>query len=327
MTQWSRFPPSTLESFPESWSPAPRNYGSPPPSYDESIADMPPDYTSTDALAYAKTPDYLPFPSFRASSRSSVRNGLRKRNASSPTTSFFLDVKSPYVDIDFGYSETGIKSHAKKKAKAAAKPKPAAAATPADEGKKEEEAGGGDGGGDPPADSGAGGDGGDGDKGKKKTKKEKEEEERLKKEEEERLQKEEEERLAKEEEERLAKEEEERLAKEAEEEAERKKKEEEEAAAAAAAKPSILNATAGLSWGKEPAADDWASFGAAAPGKKKKGKKGKVCHFGFLVTHSSTLTHDRRPSPHPRLLLILQRNRRQHSTILTWTKQVRQRLT
>lgn len=249
-------------------------------------------------------------------------------------SSFFLDVKSPYVDIDFGYSDTGIRSHAKKKAKATAAKKPTVAPPPADDGNKGEEAGGGggdNGGGDSPADSGAGGDGGDGDKGKKKTKKEKEEEERLKKEEEERVKKEEEERLQKEEEERLQKEEEERLAKEAEEEAERKKKEEEEAAAAAAAaaKPSILSAASGLSWGKEPASntDDWSSFGAAAPGKKKKGKKGKVCHFGFLVTHSSTLTHDRRPSPHPRLLLILQRNRRQHSTILIWTKQVRQRLT
>jgi hypothetical protein len=278
---------------------------------------MPPDYTSTDALARARTPDYLPFLSFRASPRSSACNPLRKRNSSSPKSSLFLDVKSLYVDIDFGYSENGIKSHAKKKANKAATKKPAPAATPVDDGKKEEEpAGGGDGGGDPPADSGAGGDGGDGDKGKKKTKKEKEEEERLKKEEEERLRKEEEERLQKEEEERAQKEEEERLAKEAEEEAERKKKEEEEAAAAAAAKPSILKATADLSWGKEPA-DDWASFGAGAPGKKKKGKKGKVCHLGFLVTHRSALTHYRRPSPLPRLLLTLQRNRQQPLTIST----------
>ena len=310
----------------ESWSPSLRNYGSPPPSYDESVADMPPDYTSTNALAFAKTPDSSPFPSFRASLCSSV-NHLRKHNSSSPKSSFLLDVKSPYVDIDFGYSDTGIRSHAKKAKKATAK-KPAAAPPPADDSKGEEAGGGDNGGGDPPADSGAGGDGGDGDKGKKKTKKEKEEEERLKKEEEERAKKEEEERLAREEEERLQKEEEERLAKEAEEEAERKKKEEEEAAAAAAAKPSILSATSGLSWGKEPASntDDWASFGAAAPGKKKKGKKGKVGHFGFLVTHSSTLTYDR-PSPHPRLLLTLQRNRRQHSTTLFLTKEALQRLT
>jgi outer membrane biosynthesis protein TonB len=248
---------------------------------------------------------------------------LRKRKTSYPTSSFFLDVKSPYVDIDFGYSDTGIRSHAKKGKKAAAAKKPAPAAAPVDDGNKGEEAGGGDnGGGDPPADSGAGGDGGDGDKGKKKTKKEKEEEERLKKEEEERVKKEEEERLQKEEEERLQKEEEERLAKEAEEEAERKKKEEEEAAAAAAAKPSILSATSGLSWGKEPASntDDWAAFGAAAPGKKKKGKKGKVCRFGFLVTHSSTLTYDRRPRPLPHLLLTLQRNRQPRLTTSIWTK-------
>ncbi|KAF1828446.1 hypothetical protein BDW02DRAFT_652053 [Decorospora gaudefroyi] len=75
--------------------------------------------------------------------------------------------------------------------------------------------------------------------------------------------------------ERLRLEEEERLVKEVEEEAERRKKEEEEAAAAA--KPMVVSATSGLSWEEKLAlnTDDWAAFGAGAPGKKK-GKKGKT---------------------------------------------------
>jgi hypothetical protein len=275
-----------------------QGYEIPPPSYDESFADLPPDYTVTDALAIAHAPEYTPFTSHDDSLCSGVSKRLRIGNSSLFSSSFFFDEKSLYADIDFGYCETGIKSHAKKKAKPAAK-KPAAASTPPEEKKEEEAAGGGDGGGgDPPADGGAGGgDGGDGGddggkKGKKKTKKEKEEEERLKKEEEERLQKEEDERLQREEEERAQKEEEERLAKEAEEEAERKKKEEEDAAAAAAAKPmKITSALADLSWANpNETTDDWAAFGAAAPGKKKKGKKGKVRDSVYLITSCSTLT-------------------------------------
>jgi flagellar biosynthesis GTPase FlhF len=254
------------------------------------MADLPPDYTSTDALAYAQTPDYTPFPSLKASICSNAPNCLYLSCDISPSTSLFFDEKSLYADIDFGFDEAGVKLHAKKKAKATAK-KPAMS-NAIDEGDKkpEETSGGGDGGGgDPPADGSAGGgDGGDekggddsGKKGKKKSKKEVEEEERLKKEEEERVAKEEEERLAKEEEEQ-------RLAKEAEEEAERKRKEEEDAAAAAAAATSAAN---DLSWAQPaPTNDDWGSFAAPAVGKKKKGKKGKVRHLGYVMTSSRTLT-------------------------------------
>lgn len=272
---------------PDLWNQKSRTVGSPPPSYDDSVADLPPDYTDTNALAFVQTPEYTPFPSLNASICSDVPNCLRLSRDTSPSSSLFLDEKSVYVEIDFGFDESGIKSHAKKNKKAAAK-KPAASNAIDDSSNKPEEApaGGDGGGGDPPADGGAGGgDGGDGGsggddagkKGKKKSKKDKEEEERLKKEEEERLKKEEEDRLAKEEEERLAK--------EAEEEAERKKKEEEEAAAAAAAAVAT-SASADLSWANDaPKDDDWGSFAATAvPGKKKKGKKGKVRNLGYVMT-------------------------------------------
>jgi hypothetical protein len=261
---------------PDLWNEASRTFGSPPPSYDDSIADLPPDYTSTDALAYARSPDYTLFPSLDASICSNVPNCLRLSCDTSPSSSLFLDEKSMYMDIDFGFSEEGVRSHAKKKNNKAAVKKPAMSNALDDGDKKPDEApAGGDGGGDPPADGGAGsgdgGDGGDDKKGKKKSKKEAEEEERKKKEEEERL--------AKEEEERLAKEEEERLAKEAEEEAERKKKEEEAEAAAAA--DAAAKAANSLSWAEPTTGtDDWGNFAATATtGKKKKGKKGKVRHL------------------------------------------------
>jgi hypothetical protein len=273
-------PPQSAPSS-DLWNEASRSFGSPPPSYDDSVADSPPDYTSTDALAFAKTPEYTPFSSLNASICANVPNCLRLCRDTSSNSSLFLDQKSLYVDIDFGFNDAGVKSHAKKKAKAAAKKPAVSNAIDDGEKKKEEEtAGGGDGaGGDPPADGGAGGgddgdkgggdDSGSGKKGKKKTKKETEEEERLKKEEEERL----------------AKEEEDRLAKEAEEEAERKKKEEEEAAAAAAA---ATSASADLSWADPaPANDGWDSIAATTTaGKKKKGKKGKVRHLGYVIDTS-----------------------------------------
>jgi hypothetical protein len=318
----------------EPWNRSPSIVEPPPPSYDESIADLPPDYTSTDALAIAQIPEYSPFSSLDTLLYSTTPRRPRTSNKRLPSPSTLrLDVKSPRVDIDFGYCETGIKSHAKKKNSKPATKKPAAA--PVDDGKKgEEAAGGGDNGGDPPADSGAaggdGGDGGDGDKGKKKNKRQREEEERLKREEEERLKKEEEERLQKEEEERLQKEEEERLAKEAEEEAERKKKEEEDAAAAAAAAAttiSVTKAAADLSWAKSSQnADDWASLGGVA-GKKKKGKKGKVRVVPApLIICRVALTHDRL-RPHPRLLLNHQPGHQQHSTTSILTKEAHQKLT
>jgi hypothetical protein len=252
--------------------PASEPYGQPPPSYDDTFADLPPDYTTTDALATVQTPEYTPFPSLNPSLCSNVPNCLRLSCDTSPTSSLYLDEKLLYADIGFGFSEDGVKSHAKKK-KAPAK-KAVNSWDEDDNKKKEEEGAGGEGGGDngggdPPADGGAGGAGGgdDGnggnggvgggaddwgdawDTGKKKKKKGKK---------------------AQEEEEEA-----ERKRKEEEEEAERKKKEDEEAAAAAdaeAAKPA-----GDLSWADPPeeaANDDWGTFASA--GKKKKGKKGKV---------------------------------------------------
>jgi hypothetical protein len=289
-------PPSQRASPAELWSPAPQVPGAQPPSYDDSVADLPPDYTFTDAQAYAQAPEYTEFPSLNASVCSNVPNCLRLSCTTSPSSSIFFDEKSLYADIDFGYSEEGFRSHAKKKNnKAAPAKKPASnAADEGDKKKEEDPAGSGDGaGGDPPsggdAGGGDGGDGSGGDKGgggdsgkevKKKTKKELKEEERLRKEEEDKL--------AKEEEERVAKEEEERLAKEAEAEAERKKKEDEDAAAAAAAAASPTN---DLSWA-EPATnnDDWGAFAATTAGKKKKGKKGKVRNLGCMMTLCRALT-------------------------------------
>jgi hypothetical protein len=268
------------EFLPPTPAPSPNVWVSPPPSYDDTIADLPPDYTTTDALATAQTPEYTPFPSLNPSICSSAPNCLRLSCDTSPSSSFYLDEKSLYAKIDLGFCEDAVRSHAKKKKGAAAK-KNTFSWDDDEEKKKEEEAaggsGGGDnggGGGDPPADGGAGGgdgggDGGDDkkdedewgawDTGKKKKKKGKKGQE----------------------------EEEERKRKEEEEEAERKKKEEEEAAAAAAA-------TTGnnLSWADEVeaeagggAADDW---GFSTAGKKKKGKKGKV---RFVAPQSRLLNY------------------------------------
>ncbi|KAJ4367507.1 hypothetical protein N0V83_007090 [Neocucurbitaria cava] len=159
-TDLSECPPPAPVPSPELWTPASRSYGIPPPSYDESIADVPPDYTSTDALASVRTPECSPFPSLNASLCSEVPNCLRISNNTSPTSSLFFDEKSLYADIDFGYSDAGIKSHAKKNNKKNAAKKAPAASSPVDDGdkKKEEETAGsgGDSGGDPPADGGAG---------------------------------------------------------------------------------------------------------------------------------------------------------------------------
>ncbi|KAH8621999.1 stomatin family protein [Alternaria alternata] len=123
-----------------------------------------------------------------------------------------------------------------------------------------------------------------------------------KREEEERLECEGEERL---EQKRLEREEQERIA--AEEERARIEAEKVKAARIAAEEePAATAAEAETSRKKED--DIWGDWSALSAGKmKKKGKKGKVGHFGFLVTHSSTLNHDRRPSlyPHPRPLQIL----------------------
>lgn len=106
-----------------------------PPSYEESLADVPPDYTATDALANVqglvdvKLDLGLP--------EAGLRNSQRRS-----------DVK---VDLT---EPQGIRYHAKKKAKAAAKG--AQKDKWGDEEEKKEE---------PPADDGAGGDAGGGDGG------------------------------------------------------------------------------------------------------------------------------------------------------------------
>jgi uncharacterized membrane protein YgcG len=260
----------------------PSSHALPPPSYDDTIADLPPNYTTTDALASAQTPEYSPWPSLNPSLCSKVPNCLRLSCDTSPASSFYFDNKSLYADIDFGFSEEGVKSHAKKKKAAApAKkaeeeppppPPPPPPEPPADTG--------GGSGGDAPGDGGAGGagggDGGGGGGGgdddgwgapaepkKKKTKKQIKEEEAEKK-----------------------KKEEEEAAAAAAAEAERIKKEEEDAAAAATAaaeaEAAAKTAEADLSWASPsaevaPVDDGWGSFTPNAPaaGKKKK-KKGKV---------------------------------------------------
>lgn len=297
-TQLSQLLPPTPAPSSELWIEASlRHDGIPPPSYDASVADLPPDYTATDALATAQTPEYTPFPSLNASLCSDVPYCLLISRNTSPTSSLLIDDKSLYADIDFGFTDDGVRSHAKKK-KPTAK-KPAAASNAFDEPAKDEEPpppAESPGGGDPPADGGGaggggdGGDGGDGDKDKdkdkdkadddldgwgdaapkkkKKTKKQAQEEEA----------------------ERLKKEEEEAAAKAAEEEAERVKKEEEEAAAAAAAEAEKAAAAPDLSWANDtPPADDWTGLGVTS---KKKKKKGKVRRFGYLLmTYGRALTN------------------------------------
>jgi hypothetical protein len=73
-----------------------------------------------------------------------------------------------------------------------------------------------------------------------------------------------------------------------EEETERKKKEEDTAVAAAAA----TSATNDLSCAElAPRKEHWDSFAAITTiGGEKKGKKGKVCHLGYVVTYSRALT-------------------------------------
>jgi hypothetical protein len=218
-----------------------------------------------------QSPEYTPWPSLNASLCSDVPNCLRISCNTSPTSSFYFDEKSLYADIDFGFSEDGVKSHAKKKKAAAAAKK---TSNWGDDGDKKEEdatgdAGGDNGGGDPPADGGAGGagDGGDGGDGKKdedewgswdtgKKKKGKK-------------------------------------GKKEEEEEERKKKEEEDAAAAAAA-AATTSPGADLSWADQvddaKPDDDWGAFATVGKTSKKKGKKGKVRNFGCLITRCNALT-------------------------------------
>ena len=257
-------PPSPTPS-PDLWISSSPAEASPPPSYGDSIADLPPDYTTTDALATAHILDYTLFPSLNPSVASSVPACLRWSGATSPNSSIILDEKLVFPDIDFSNCDPeNIRTHAKKKGKGGAAKK----TTPANDGGNEEEKkdglvgeenagnGGNDGGNDGGAGGGAGGDGGEGggddfgdwDDGKKKKgkkgKKAQEEAEKKRKEHEE---------------------------------AERKKKEDEDAAAAAEAEA----ATAPTSdpWAEAGAGDDYGEFTTST--KKKKGKKGKVCNPYF----------------------------------------------
>ena len=228
----------------------PEPYGHPPPSYDDAIIDLPPEYGTPDILAEAQVlvPETAPEKCDRAS---------KEKQASilpDPTTGTLINLDD----------NSNFRMHPKKKKGAAAKKATSNKwAGSGDEGEKKDDppppevggggdasggAGGGDGG-----DGGGGGDDGAGDdpddwfgtstKKKKKKGKKAEEEEK-----------------AKEEEERKAKEEE-----------EQKAKEEEEAKAAAAA----ADAGNSLSWADEVAEanpdDSWAGFATA--GKKKKKKK------------------------------------------------------
>lgn len=227
------------------------SYFNPPPSYDDAISDLPPDYYAVAPLARQKNP---------------VHQDAPARTDAKSASPFAIDFETP----------AGVREHkgGKKKKKAAAAPQKQESPPPPDEGEKNDGGGGEDGqNGDAGNDGGAGdgGDGGGGDDGngggdggdddwggwattttkKKSKKKQKEEEEEMKR-------KEEEERLAREEEERKAKEEEEQRAAD-------------EAAAAAASNNN------NLSWADEADGngdDSWAGFNTV--GKKKNKKKGKV---------------------------------------------------
>ena len=222
-----------------------------PPTYDDVIRDLPPEYSALPPLAQRKSTAIFLASTTPQKSHKSSSSLLKDR---------MLDVR-----IDFE-NPTGVREHKKKKPAAGKKAAPAPSPPPpppppaggADGGDDNANGDGGDGG---AGDSGGagGGDGGDGGgddgwgdwnvSGKKDKKK------KLEEEEEERKAKEEEERKAKEEEERKAKEEEERLAKE---------EEERQAAEASAAKD--------LSWAEDNGGgdDSWAAF--TNVGKKKKGK-------------------------------------------------------
>jgi hypothetical protein len=121
----------------------------PPPTYEESLLDLPPDYTCTDALATvdcsAKTVDVFSLHVWRE----------EKSKAGSDST---------YYDIDF--SHNGAIQHAGKKAKQAAKKAQQAKWLDSDneenkDGGADDGDGGDGGGGDGDGGAGAGGDGGD----------------------------------------------------------------------------------------------------------------------------------------------------------------------
>lgn len=162
--------------------PAPPAYTNPPPSYDDVIRDLPPDYAALPPLAERKAAVVPAAPQTPATKSTDRSSSLLKDRS--------LDV---YIDFE---SPVGVREHKKKKA--AVTKKPAAQPPPADTGGGSDHAGddqaNGDGGGGD-AGGGDGGGGGDGDGGggdddwnawtvsgsKKKSKKREEEEEEEKK--------------------------------------------------------------------------------------------------------------------------------------------------
>ncbi|KAF7187305.1 hypothetical protein HII31_11393 [Pseudocercospora fuligena] len=132
---------------------------SPPPSYEDSVQDLPPDYTNTDSLAYTQC---------LLQDVEIVTNSSETRERGSTRTSHLLDSNHD-VKVDLNVEE-GLREHSKKKAKkAAAAAQKAKWADSDDEDKKEEGAGGeenGDGdGGNGGGDSGGGDAPGGGDEG------------------------------------------------------------------------------------------------------------------------------------------------------------------
>lgn len=167
-----------LSSYP----PALPLYTNPPPSYDDAISDLPPDYSTLPPLAERRTTVAEVAPATPAT---------KSRDQSAP----LLQNRSLDVYIDFENS-FGIREHKKKKGPTATK-KAAASSPPADNGGGTDNAGGDQANGDGADGDAGGGDGGGGDgdgdggedwndwgisgsKKKSKTKKEEEEEEERK---------------------------------------------------------------------------------------------------------------------------------------------------
>ena len=114
----------------------------PPPSYEDSFQDVPPDYTATDAFANAQNLQNATIPS-------GIEPQPRKRTTGNPSLLGQVDVK-----IDFSNIEN-IRSHGKKKAKQATKQAQLSKWDDDGEEKKDDDGDGGDGG-------SAGGNGGGG---------------------------------------------------------------------------------------------------------------------------------------------------------------------
>lgn len=99
-TQIQQFVPPTPITSPDLWLSSFPSYGAPPPSYDDILADLPPDYTTTDALATGQTPDYTLFPSLNLSIASDAPNCMRIKCNTSPSSLTVFNKKSLYGQID-----------------------------------------------------------------------------------------------------------------------------------------------------------------------------------------------------------------------------------